>query len=426
MANLGNKDGVFVVRFRYQGKEYKRSLKTRSEDAAKAALHVVELTVHRLHTGQLQNRDGVDPGDFIVSGGTWSPPPVPRAPLLFPTTAKLIERYLAAKEHEIAESYRSAQQTHLKHLKEFLGKVADQPCNQVTRTVLENFLRDRKKVRDGQTVNRQRVTLNLFYRWVVLQEDVPPFPFPAEKLPRFKGSRDRDPFKTVTEIEAVVARGGLEAKQELNAWEALYLDPTEIAGLLALVRSRADDFMSFLLHAIPAYSGMRRGELLRLQWGDVDLVHDYIIARSRKQSRTRQEVSRRIDLHPELKQHLIDWQRQRPHGQLLLSLAPFWQSLGVGRANGLFWQPLRGTKWCLDSKKNWFKLGFHTYRHSFASNLAAAGVDHRIIDEFMGHTTREMQARYRHLFPKNRRSAIECFSLADPKTTEAEVTPLPT
>jgi len=32
----------------------------------------------------------------------------------------------------------------------------------------------------------------------------------------------------------------------------------------------------------------------------------------------------------------------------------------------------------------------------------------------MGHQTEAMRKRYRHLFPKDRRSAIESFSLAGP------------
>ena len=71
---------------------------------------------------------------------------------------------------------------------------------------------------------------------------------------------------------------------------------------------------------------------------------------------------------------------------------------------------MRGTTWCLKGKRNWFKVGFHTYRHSFASNLAARGVDQRLIDRFMGHST-SVRERYQHLFPKDRRSAIESFSL---------------
>ena len=50
--------------------------------------------------------------------------------------------------------------------------------------------------------------------------------------------------------------------------------------------------------------------------------------------------------------------------------------------------------------------GYHTLRHSFASNLARAGVDERVVDELMGHQTEEMRRRYRHFFPEQRRDAV--------------------
>ena len=49
--------------------------------------------------------------------------------------------------------------------------------------------------------------------------------------------------------------------------------------------------------------------------------------------------------------------------------------------------------------------GFHVFRHTFASLLASEGVDQRVIDAFMGHST-EIRARYQHLFPKDRKDAI--------------------
>jgi hypothetical protein len=53
MANLGKKGDTYCARFRLRGREYKKSLKTRDAAAARAALHVIELTLHRIHTGQL-------------------------------------------------------------------------------------------------------------------------------------------------------------------------------------------------------------------------------------------------------------------------------------------------------------------------------------------------------------------------------------
>lgn len=59
---------------------------------------------------------------------------------------------------------------------------------------------------------------------------------------------------------------------------------------------------------------------------------------------------------------------------------------------------LAGSKWEV-------LRGFHVLRHSFISCLAAAGVDQRTIDEFVGHQTDE-QRRYRHLIPDLKQKAI--------------------
>ena len=287
--------------------------------------------------------------------------------------------------------------------------------------MIERFLLGRLKIRDPETVKREKTTITHFYRWVDTRSDVPAFTYPAVGLPSFKSTIDRPPFRTIEEIEEILQRGGLTEDERLDVWDCLYLNPTEIADLLAMVQQRSRDPLSFLLHALPAYTGMRRGELLRLRWQDIDFERNYITAWSRKQSRQKTFTKRQIDLHPELKTHLMTWQRQRPNGQLVLSEGRVGEPLDVDRANRLFWQPLRKTSWSLSGRRSWFKIGFHTYRHSFASNLAACGVDQRIIDEFMGHQTQEMRLRYRHLFPKAKRSAIVCFSLMAPSPASSKV-----
>jgi hypothetical protein len=103
MATLESQRGIYFVRFRFRSSKselnraYKRSLKTRDKKEAEAAQRLVELTIHRLLTGQLERPGGVDPGDFIVSGGTLEQPPELGAPIIYPTTSELIDRYLAAK-----------------------------------------------------------------------------------------------------------------------------------------------------------------------------------------------------------------------------------------------------------------------------------------------------------------------------------------
>jgi len=108
-----------------------------------------------------------------------------------------------------------------------------------------------------------------------------------------------------------------------------------------------------------------------------------------------------------LQAELTAWREERPHGQHVICEPDGSGPIDTDRANRVFWQPMRGTNWCLSGSRNWFKVGFHTYRHSFASNLAAAGVDQRLIDEFMGHQTEAMRKRYRHLLPDQRQQAVQ-------------------
>jgi hypothetical protein len=54
MANLGRKGESYVARFRFDGKEYKKSLKTTRLADARAAMHGVERAIHGLATGMLK------------------------------------------------------------------------------------------------------------------------------------------------------------------------------------------------------------------------------------------------------------------------------------------------------------------------------------------------------------------------------------
>ena len=135
-------------------------------------------------------------------------------------------------------------------------------------------------------------------------------------LPAIQGDVDRRPFRTIAEVEAILARGGLDESEAGALWDCLYLTPVEIAGLLQVVRERAEADFAPLLHAIPAYTGMRRGEVLRLRWADVEFDQGYVVARSRKQSRRAAETARRVDLHPELGRELLAWRGRRLGGQV--------------------------------------------------------------------------------------------------------------
>src|SRR5262249_5086284 len=175
------------------------------------------------------------------------------------------------------------------------------------------------------------------------------------------GGGARPPFRTAAEIERVLERGGLTDEERLDLWECLYLSPPEISGLLATVRSNAAIDYGYLLHAIPAYTGMRRGRRPRLPGRAGRPAGGDACARSCKQCRRKRETVRRIALHPELRAELLAWRAARPRGQHVICEADGSGPLNNDRANRVFWQAMRRTDWCLDNGRDLFKVGFHTY-----------------------------------------------------------------
>ena len=123
----------------------------------------------------------------------------------------------------------------------------------------------------------------------------------------------------------------------------------------------------------------------------------------KKKSRTKALTFRRVDMSPLLFRVMQEWIDNHPGGQHTFCQLKGFQKvipLTVYQAHHHLKKTMKKSDWS-------FISGFHVFRHSFASNLAAAGVDQRVIDEFMGHQTEEMRRRYRHLFPAQRRAAIE-------------------
>ena len=243
--------------------------------------------MHWLAINKLAVPPDVDPGDFIVTGGTLQEPRKRR--LGVPTLDAAIAEYRKHLGH-LAETNRYTIGVHLNNLKKHVAGKIEKPLDQVTNADLDAFLEARLGCRSRATVQKERQTLLSFFRWAVSRTYLRVSP--TQGLRPVKGGRARDKFRTLAEVEAIIARGGLDKNQAMAQWDCVFLSVQEIAGLLQLVRERSKHKVSFLLHAITAYTGMRRGEVLRLLWSDVDFESDTIIARSRKQSRQEEEVQR--------------------------------------------------------------------------------------------------------------------------------------
>lgn len=408
--------GSFIVCFRYQGQQFQRALKTKDPGAAKAAMGRVEDALYKLSTGDLAVPPGVSPGDFIVWGeaavakARKEPEAAePKEPV--PTLGGLIEAYLHSNQGLKADTSLGTERSHLKTLKKCLAAKVNLPADRITRSDLDGVLRQRRKEVEPVTVKKERQTIMLLFAWAVRNSHLPASP--AEDLETIRAGRNRDSFRTLEEVEEIVARGELADDEALKSWESLFLTQEEIGEILSLVKERARYDFIYPMFSIAAYTGMRRGEIVqRLRWPDVNFNRSFIVARSKKQSRQNEETSREITLHPELADILRAYRARRPKGQHVICSADTLLPLTVYQAHDHFRRTLQGTRWEreLPSGKKKVIIGFHTFRHSFASNMAMRGVDQRIINRWMGHQTQAMVQRYQHLFPSKLAEAIQAVS----------------
>ena len=184
-----------------------------------------------------------------------------------------------------------------------------------------------------------------------------------------------------------------------------------------------------------AHSGARRSELLRARVADIDFNGKTVLINEKKRVRGKR-TTRRVPLSPFLVQVLETWLAEHPGGQYLFCnanvvtrsktrsrmtgykgdkarastltgrLADVRERAvkGIGPITGAeahdhLKRSLRGSRWSVIK-------GWHIARHSFASNCAAKGIDQRLIDRWLGHTTDEMRRRYQHLIPNQEQEAI--------------------
>lgn len=407
--------GNFHVCFRFGGKRFKRSLKTNNEDEATSLLGRIEDNARLAARGKLHIPEGADIPTLLLSDGQLTKPLEVSETL---TLATLIDRYEAAlPSGSLEESTRYTIRIHAGHLKKVLGANLD--VRSLTREDLQRYINTRAKEngRRGRkispvTIRKELSTLSGFWTWAVTGGLVGPLPNKGLRYPK---TVERPPFQTWAEIGRQIERGGLSETDQKDLWDCLFLSVSEIADLLGDVEKASQPLFVYPMFAMAAHTGARRSELIRSRLNDFS--EDTVVIRERKRARGKR-TTRRVPLSPFLRKVMDDWFQAHPGGPFTFcymatspeGAQPASQPLTGADAHDYFRRTLAGSKWA--------KLhGWHVLRHSFISNCAAKGVDQRIIDSFVGHTTEAMRRRYTHLFPSSKKAAIELvFGAGGPAT----------
>jgi integrase len=396
--------GRHHIRFRYGKTPFKRALRLEDDREAERVCAQIEETLKDLKRGRLVMPADAEPGAFILSGGKLTGKPTPPPKQL--TVDDLLELYrenfpVAAK----AKTTLLTEAIHRKHLVRVLGQKT--LVNTLTSSHIQKYVNQRaEEVYRGRTTSPDTIlkelgTLRVIWNWGIRQGHLTaPVPFMDRQLD-FARTEEKPPFRTFEEIKQVVEWGGLKDDEVAALWECLYLRLEQVHEVLELVKERATAPWIYPMFVLVAMTGMRRSEMVVSRREHFNFNNEVVSVREKK--RVKGVTSyRTIDINPFLGTVMKEWFAVHPGGPYTICQRNN-EPLTVDQATDHFNRTLAGTKWEVIG-------GFHTLRHSFASNLAAAGVDEPTIDAWMGHQTDEQRKRYRHLFPQNRKRSIGLLS----------------
>jgi integrase len=257
------------------------------------------------------------------------------------------------------------------------------------------------RAREGvgrETIRKELSTLRVIWGWAYKRRHVQTVLGWNMKDLTLPKAEENPPFQTWDQITRKIARGGRMDEKQAVLWECLWIDEDQTKECLAWVRENADHPFLHPMFAFAAFTGSRRSELIRSEREDWDFEGGIVSIREKKSDKSKTFTRRNVPIHPTLSGIMMEWFRAHPGGP--------WT---ICTANGAPIGPRMATKYFRGAVAigKWKVLhGWHTFRHSLASNMASAGVDQRIINEVLGHHTEEMERRYRHLLPKKQAHAL--------------------
>ncbi len=424
MAWVQSRSGSWRVLFRHDGKQHTFWLGEVAEREAKATADKVDYWLMRLKQKLVTLPLGCDVVTFVQHDGR---PPEHPAQISELTLVGLRDLYFKSQQGKLEETTLDGIRIHFEHLIRILGP--DRAVPHTTRADLQGYIDKRavawidpnvyrrkrrekdaaKKPRKNRrlppalsedrprrhpsaaTIKKEIISLRTAWNWARSHLGLDK-PFPGKDLDYNKTEQSL-PFMTWDEAARRVNAGDDPDK----VWECVYLRPIEVADLLAWVKERPVSPWVYPMICFAAHTGARRSEIVRALTSDLDLAGGIMTIREKKRDK-RKHTTRRVPLSPFLKSVLEEWIANRASGKTLFCRAKG-EVITPHEAHNYLRRVLRLSKWNV-------LRGWHVFRHSLISAMASKGIDQRVIDDMVGHSTDEQRRRYRHLYPDVTQQAI--------------------
>ena len=235
----------------------------------------------------------------------------------------------------------------------------------------------------GREFASLRAALSKAVEWGFLKQN------PLKEM-RIKGIESRKIVRSLSPAEETRLRRALKrrddcmiaARESGNRWREEFSKPL----YPSLPKDGYGDHLAPVV-LLAMNTGLRRGELMSLEWSDIDLDRRILTVR---RERAKNGKHRHIPLNAEAMAVLIQWQSQTgDEGRLFRVSDPKKAWDGALQLAGIT------------------QFRFHDLRHHFASRLVMAGVDLNTVRELLGHADLTLTLRYAHPAPEHLAAAVE-------------------
>jgi integrase len=170
------------------------------------------------------------------------------------------------------------------------------------------------------------------------------------------------------------------------------LDARQAKKLLDMARDTQPGF--YALYVLAVTTGMRSGEILGLQWRDVDLdVGTLQVRRTVFNGTVSSPKTARSNRGIRLPKVAVDALRQQPRHSEWVFSSKNGTTLSVHNLHNRSWKPLLTRAGLPD-------IRFHDLRHTCATLLLSKGVHPKLVQELLGHSSIEITLdTYSHVLP---------------------------
>lgn len=186
----------------------------------------------------------------------------------------------------------------------------------------------------------------------------------------------------------------------------------EMVGFLDTAGKNNREFYPFFLLAFR--TGLRLGELLGLEWGDVDFRGRFLeVRRSFKNgrfARPKNGKSRRVDLSNQCIQTLTSLRKQRMAESLASGLGNIVETIFHRKGEPISQNTVRNVFNRVLARAGIRKKRFHDIRHTYASMMLSNGQSPQYVREQMGHSSISITVDvYGHMIPTGNRDAVNAL-----------------